>query len=168
MYAPILDELADHKPKTLGQLALAMKDKNITFAQVSQAAMILSASGYLMAVQDDALIAKAKKSTDKLNACIMDKARGSTDITYLASPVSGGGVAVTRFQQLFLLSMSQGKKQSVEWAQFVWQILSAQGQRIIKDGKTLETMEENLAELTSQANEFASKRLPILKALQIA
>jgi hypothetical protein len=32
----------------------------------------------------------------------------------------------------------------------------------------LEKAEEQLAELTSQANEFALKTLPILKALQVA
>ena len=64
--------------------------------------------------------------------------------------------------------MSQGKKQPAEWAQFVWQILSAQGQKIVKEGKTLETAEENLAELKEQATTFAEKQLPILKALQIA
>ena len=75
---------------------------------------------------------------------------------------------VARFQQLFLLALSQGKKQPAEWAQFVWQILSSQGQKILKEGKTLETAEENLAELTAQAATFAEKQLPILKALQIA
>jgi len=64
--------------------------------------------------------------------------------------------------------MTQGKKQPAEWTQFVWQILSAQGQKIVKEGKTLETPEENIAELTDQANTFAEKQLPILKALQIA
>ena len=64
--------------------------------------------------------------------------------------------------------MTQGKKQPAEWTQFVWQILSAQGQKIVKEGKTLETPEENLAELTDQAKTFAEKQLPILKALQIA
>lgn len=82
--------------------------------------------------------------------------------------MTGGGVSVGRFQQLFLLSMSQGKKKPVEWAQFVWQILSAQGQKIVKEGKTLETPEENLAELNEQAITFVEKQLPILKALLIA
>lgn len=50
----------------------------------------------------------------------------------------------------------------------MWNILALQNQRLVKDGKTLETVEENLAELTAQASEFAQKRLPILKALQIA
>ena len=43
-----------------------------------------------------------------------------------------------------------------------------QGQRIIKEGKTIETPEDNLSELSAQAAAFAEKTLPILKALQIA
>ena len=86
----------------------------------------------------------------------------------LASPVTGGGIMVGRIQQLFLLAIGQGKKQPAEWAQFVWQILSAQGQKLVKDGKTLEMPEDNLAELTAQATAFAEKQLPVLKALQIA
>ena len=167
VYNPILDALADHKPKTLGQLEQALKGQNIAFAQLTQAVMILAASGTLVAVQDDSLTPKAKKHTDKLNACIMDKARGSVDISYLASPVSGGGVTVNRFQQIFMLAINQGKKQPAEWAQFTLQILAAQGQKIVKEGKTLETAEENLAELTNQATAFATKQLPIMKALQI-
>ena len=56
--------------------------------------------------QDEALTPKAKKHTDKLNAVLMDKARSSADIPNLASPVTGGGVMVNRFQQLFLLALS--------------------------------------------------------------
>ena len=166
VYNPILDLLADHKPRTLGQIEQAVKDKGVAFAQVTQAAMVLTGAGHLAAVQDEALIAKAKKHTDKLNAHLIDKARGSSDITYLASPVTGGGITVNRFQQLFLLAISQGKQQPAEWAAFVWQILAAQGQKILKEGKTLETAQENLAELTVQATAFAEKQVAVLRALQ--
>jgi len=168
VYNPILDALADYKPRTLGQIEQAVKDKGVAFAQVTQAVMILTGAGNLSAVQDDAVISKAKKHTDKLNAHLIDKARGSSDISYLASPVTGGGVTVGRFQQLFLLAMSQGKKQPADLAAHVWQILATQGQKIVKEGKTLETAEENIAELTEQAQTFADKQLPILKALGIA
>ena len=167
VYNPILDALADHKTKTLGQLEQALKDQNIAFGLITQAVMILVASGTLVAVQDDALIAKAKKQTDKLNACLMEKCRGSNDINYLASPVTGGGITVNRVQQLFMLALSQGKKLPAEWAQFTWQLLAAQGKTIVKEGKTLETPEENLAELSLQATAFATKQLPIMKALQV-
>jgi len=167
VYNPILELLGDHRPKTIDQIEQVLKDKGIVFAQIMQAMMVLAGVGHLSAVQDDGVIAKAKKCTDKLNAYLINKARGSSDISYLASPVTGGGVSVNRFQQLFLLAMSLGKKQPVEWAAMVWQILSTQGQKIVKEGKTLETAEENLAELTDQAKTFVEKQLPILKALQI-
>lgn len=168
VYGPILDVLADHQVKTLREIEQALKDQNMTFTQILQAAMVLTGSGALLAVQDDAAIASAKPHTDKLNAYLCDLARGSADINYLASPVTGGGVTVSRFFQLYLLARSQGKTHPDEWAAFAWSVLAAAGQRILKDGKPLESADDNLAELTAQANAFAEKMLPILQALQVA
>ena len=167
VYGPILDMLADHHPKTLGQIEQAVKDNGIVFAQLQQAVMVLTGAGSLYAVQDDALIAKARKHTDRLNAHLVGKSRASNDIGFLASPVTGGGVTVPRFHQLFLLARTQGRKQPAEWAAYVWSVLAMQGQKILKDGKTLDTAEENLAELTKQAQDFSDKQLPIMKALGI-
>lgn len=168
VYNPILDVLADHKPKSLGQIEQQVRDQGITLKHVQEAAIVLAGNGHLAAVQEEQVISKASKTTSRLNTYLIQKARGMGDITYLASPVTGGGISVGRFQQLFLLAIQQGEKQPAEWAQFVWQLLSSQGQKILKEGKTLETPEENLAELTAQAQTFAEKQLPILKALQIA
>jgi SAM-dependent methyltransferase len=168
IYAPILDLLADHKTRTLGQIEQVVKDKGVAFAQLTQAVMLLTGAGHLGLVQDESAITKARKQTDKLNAYLCHKARGSNELNYLASPVTGGGYTVNRFQQLFLVSLGQGKKQPADWAQYAWQVLAAQGQKLLKEGKTLETAEENLAELIMQANTFAEKQLPLLRALQIA
>ena len=168
IYTPILDLMADHKVRTLAQIEQVVKEAGITFAQLTQAMLVLCGKGTFSAVQDDTTTTKAKKLTDKLNSHLMLKARSSNDITYLASPLTGGGLMIGRFQQLFVLAMQQGKKKPEDWAAFAAQILVAQGQKIVKEGKPLETAEENLAELTTQAHEFAVKLLPILKALQIA
>lgn len=149
VYNPILDTLADHQPKTVGQIEQAVRAKGIRFSQLLEAVMVLTGRGVLLAVQDEATTQEAKKHTDKLNAFLMNKARSSGDTGYLASPVTGGGIATGRFQQLFLLTKSQGKKQPSDWARFAWQVLNQQGQRIVKEGKTLEAAEENLAELTA-------------------
>jgi ABC-type Fe3+ transport system substrate-binding protein len=74
---------------------------------------------------------------------------------------------IGRFQQLFVLAIQQSKKKPEDWAAFVAQILTAQGQKIVKEGKPLETPEEHLAELTTQALDFGTKQLPIMKALQV-
>jgi SAM-dependent methyltransferase len=168
IYAPILDLMADHRIRSLAQIEQAVKDTGITFAQLIQAVMVLCGNGTFSAVQDDTASNKAKKHTDKLNTHLMLKARSSNGITFLASPVTGGGVMVGRFQQLFVLAMQQGKKKPEDWAAFVTTVLAAQGQKIVKEGKPLESAEEQLAELTTQANDFAAKQLPILKALEIA
>lgn len=167
VYNPILDAVADHKPRTLGQIEQAVKTHGIGFAQVIEAFMILSGAGHLAGVQSEAASARAKKSSERMNSYLIHKARGSADIHFLASPVTGGGVPVARFEQLFLYGLAQGGKQPAQWAQVVWQVLQAQGQKLLKEGQTLETVEDNLAELTRQATEFAEKRLPVLKALQV-
>ena len=168
VYFPIIDFLSDYKTKTIAQIEKEVASKNISFPQLLQAIMVLTNTGFLSVAQNDTQISTAKKHTDKLNAYLISKARGNGDIIYLASPVTGGGINVDRFQQLFLLGFSQGVRDPVELAKQVWQVVSSQGQKLIKEGKTLETLDESIAELTSQAKVFIEKRLPILKALQIA
>ena len=168
VYIPILDSLADHHPKTIAQIEQIIKGKGVTIGQLIQAVMVLIGSSHLQAIQDDEVIVSARMHTNKLNTHLIDMARSGNDINYLASPVTGGGVVVGRFQQLFLLAISHGKTQPYEWAQEASQHLASQVQRLMKEGKPLETPEENLAELTLLATTFAEKQWPILKALQIA
>ena len=140
----------------------------MNFEQVLQAVVVLLHTGQLELMQSAATVTESKKKADKLNAYLMRKARDSGELTYLAAPGTGGVAIVGRFQQLFLLSRAEGSTHPKEWAQYVWEILQQQGQVLIKDGKTMDTVEENLAELVSQATDFAEKRLPVMQALQLA
>ncbi len=158
VYGPVLDGLADQKPRS----------RTVTFAQLVQAVTVLIGNGAAAPAQDDTVMQKVKKRTERLNAHLMDCARSRNELAYLASPVTGGGVAVPRFHQLFLWARNQGFKQPQEWARVVWNILAAQGQRLVKDNRTLESPEDNLAELTAQAVAFAEKPLSVLRALGIA
>lgn len=167
IYNPLLDLLADHQARTVAQIVDALKEKNITFNQLTQPVIVLVGAGHLAPVQDKAMVSKARVHTEKANAYLIERARSSEEIAYLASPVTGGGYAVNRIQQLFLRARAQGKKKPAEWAQEVCDVLWPQRQRLVKDGKTLETAEENLAHLTAGAEEFLTKQIPILKALQI-
>jgi len=56
---------------------------------------------------------------------------------------------------------------ATDWARVVWDLISAQNQKLVKDGKPLDTPDENIAELVVKAEEFAQKHLPIMKALQV-
>ena len=167
IYSPILDQLADHKPHSLGKLEAALTSIGITLSQILEACLLLSGVGHLWIVQEDQAISKARKTSDRLNGHLIGKARSSNDTTVLSSPVTGGGITVGRFQQLFVLGVGQGKKTPEDLGRFAWQILAAQGQKILKEGAALETNDENLAEMTAQAEVFCIKQLPVLRALQI-
>jgi SAM-dependent methyltransferase len=168
-HAPILDVLAGHRPTTLGEIERKLPRDGGGFGQVLQTALLLTGKGDLNLAQDDEGASRARLHTDRLNAHLMRKARSSGDIAHLASPVTGGGVEAPRFHQLFLGSMARGRTKPDEWAADVWEVFAAQGQRIVRrDGRTLETAEENVAELAADARQMAERRLPALKALQIA
>lgn len=166
VYGPILDTLADHQPRALAEIEQQLQGQ-VGFVQLLQAVMVLAGAGHLLSVTTESICADDQSRSQRLNAHLIDKARSSNDLNYLASPVTGGGIAVNRFQQLFLLARAQGKPET-EWVGFTWQILAAQGQSLVRDGETLTSAEANLAELQVHVEQFVRKQLPILKALQIA
>lgn len=169
IYKPLIELLGQHyKPYTLHQLEQALSADKISFAQILQAVMVLIGKGDAMVAQDEATVNKVRNSTGKLNLHLMNMSRDRNDIAYLVSPVTGGAISINRFQQLFLLARNQGKKMPEEWTEYVWAHLNLLNQRLTKEGKTIESVDENIAELNRQAKEFSEKRLPILKALQIA
>jgi hypothetical protein len=169
VYGPILDALGDAAPKSIGEIEEALSGTEIRLATIFEAVMVLVGKGDLVVVQDEDVQARAKARVDRLNLAFFERARGSGDIVFLASPVTGGtGPAAGRFQQLFLLALRHGPKTADGLARFVWDILLQQGQRVAKDNKGLETPEENLAELETQARDFLDKRLPLFRKFQIA
>ncbi|NKN32891.1 class I SAM-dependent methyltransferase [Marichromatium bheemlicum] len=167
LYAPVLDILGDHQPRTLGQLEQQWGDARPGFAQLLEVVMVLAGQGAVMAAQDPRGSGKIRQRTDRLNTQLLRRARSGSAINYLASPVTGGGILVPRFQQLFLLARRHGHRQPAQWAQFAWSLLSSQGQRILRDGQALESAEENLSELTAQAERFAERQLAVCEALQL-
>lgn len=168
LYRAVLGVLSDYCPKSLGEIERALQgNPDIGFANVMQAVMVLTHTGAAKPVQRDGDVSEQRGHADRLNSFITNKSRGSLDLGYLASPVTGEGIAVPRFSQLFLLAIGEGLSTPAEWATYAWDVLFSLGHRINKDGKTLESVDDNLAELNTQALAFAEKHLPILRALQV-
>ena len=163
VYGPLLQVLSDYNPRTLGELQAT--EPNLS--RVKEVALVLMGAGHLALAQDPQAIKQAALGVAALNRHLCNKAQGSADISFLASAVTGGGVPVNRFEQLFLRELTQGQQDPRQWAAATWALLKAQGQRLIKEGKTLEADADNLAELGSQATAFESKRLPMLRRLRV-
>jgi hypothetical protein len=168
IYRPMIDALAenDFVPKTLAALAAHSALRSLSFGQLAQSILMLVGAGYAYPAQQSNQ--KTRLYCRALNKHLFERARSSGEIMALASPVINGGIIADRIDQLFLLAMQGGKVKPAEQAVFVWDLLSRQGQRLLKDGKAVESPEENLAEIELRANLFRDKRLPILKALEVA
>jgi SAM-dependent methyltransferase len=164
---PILQAIADHRPRTLGEIEAAVRDKGLALSQVVDTVLAFIKTGGVSAVQDESASREARKQTDRLNAHLCNRARHGTDVSFLASPVIVTGLEVGRVAQLFLYAMKHGLAQPMELAAYALQLFQAQGIAILKHGKPLESREENLAALSIQATTFLEKQLPILKALQV-
>ena len=164
---PLLKIMGDHQPRSIGELEQQLAASAVTYANLLEVVVILVGSGHLHPAQSEAQASACRVSAQRLNAHLMARARASADIGHLASPVTGGGVSVGRFGQLFLAARAAGQAEPAQWAQSAWQSLEAQGQRLIKDGTRLDEPADNVQELGRLAGDFAQRQLPVLQALQV-
>jgi Predicted methyltransferase regulatory domain len=165
IYRPLIEVLADdaYAPKGIVQLKADEKLRFLSPEQLVEALLLLVGMGH---AHPATLNQNGQKTyCQRLNQHLLRRARSNADITFLASPVTGGGVPVTQFEQLFLLGMQEGKRSATELAAFAWTF--NQGRGITKDGKVFKSAEENIAELDRIAQYFASERVAILKALEV-
>jgi hypothetical protein len=167
IFQPLIEAPAerDYVPKSFGDLARTLP--KVSLPELVAAGAVLVGAGHAMPCHPEATVQQVGNSCGRLNLHLLERARTRDDLNHLASPVIGGGVAVGRFQQLFLLARHGAFAQPADWARFTWRLLAEQGQLITKNDKVLETPDENLAELTMQANTFVRDQLPTLKALGI-
>ena len=119
VYVPILDALAAG-PRTIRQLAADPKIGGLGWAQIQQAMTILVGSGHLQPCLDAKNDGKRSQRTKAFNATILERAKVSADLGFLASPVSGGAIPIDRVNQLFLLAR---QNKIVDPAVFVWEVL---------------------------------------------
>ncbi|MBL8200362.1 MAG: methyltransferase regulatory domain-containing protein [Chromatiales bacterium] len=146
----VLAALGDHRPRTVAEVhATAM---GFQVDELANAVFELAAAGQVALAQDDAAIGRRAPHTGRLNAQLLAQAATSDDVAVLASPVTGGGVAVDRIEQLFLGAMTAGGSAPEELA------AHALGRATPWDE----------AELVARARRFAERRLPVLRALGIA
>lgn len=167
VFTPLMAALAKHQVFSLSELEISLQEDKVTMKSLVQAVMILISEGYVAIAQDEELLNNCKERAAKFNQHILDETESSDDINFIVSPVTGSGIHVNRFERLFIKYIKLGISDPNEWSKRAWALLSSYNQRFLKDGKALESDEDNLAEMLRRANEFLSKRVPIMEALQI-
>jgi hypothetical protein len=164
----LLDIMGAHRVWTLGELERQLAPRGVAYANLVEMVFLLVGAGSIHPAQDEAAIEAARPATQRLNAHLTDAVRLSAEVPWLASPVTGGGVSVGRIHGLFLGALRSVRAEADRLGESAWRSLEAVGERMVKDGKRLESPAENLTELTRLAREFIEFRLPVLRALQIA
>lgn len=166
VYQPLIELMADHKPRSIGEIMSKLQSDQLTPSSLLQAMIVLIGDNQMSPVYLEPS-KKVRKQCMQLNRHIKSRSRDTDEIQFLASPLTGGGVPANRINQLFLLARENRLTNETQLAQFAWDRLSAGKQSLVKDGKALETAEENLAELGNRAKDFINKTLPVYTALGI-
>jgi SAM-dependent methyltransferase len=146
-YQPLLDILAQYKAMHLFEIMQNI-EKNalpISETQLIEMCSVLIANGNLQIAQE--LEPSLIKSTNKLNQHLLNLARSSADIGILACALIGGAIPVPYLDQLIILMHNEGKQNAPDIENGIWQILQQQNQRLISQGKTLESEADNRTEI---------------------
>ncbi len=165
--AAVLDALADRECRSLGDIETALRAREVPLDRILEAVMLIASFHGLAAIQAPSVTARVKKRTDQLNTHLIAKAAESDAVRALASPVTGGGVDVSRIQQLFLLAMRNGGRDPEQWVQSAWQVVAPQPSGRRDGDKIFGSAPKTIQELTQQAHTFADIELPFLRALQV-
>lgn len=149
----VIAALASHRPSTVGALADTPTCRDIAFAAITDAVFSLAAFGHVTIAQDDATIARCAPRASGLNRALMARARASDDIGFLASPVTGGGVAVDPLDQLLIGGIAAGSTTSAACVEH-----AATAPSFIASGL-------EVRRLSARADRLLEGRLPMLTAL---
>lgn len=159
VYRPLTTCLQAGGAFSVTQLDSQLSPQGIPLQRLIQSLIVMTGLGYAHPVVEGIEPAAATR----FNRAIIQRAIHSGDINFLCSPMIGNGVNVSRLEQLLLLAESDASK----GLEFIWQTLKHSGLKFTKEGKTLETAEENWQFLQESAQTFAQNRRPILQQLGI-
>ena len=162
-FGNILDALGEEPCRPWGLAELTGKCR-IGEDEAIRATMVLVDEGVVHLTQPPARIEEAAAACNRLNGEILRRSLTEDRIHALASPVTGGGVRVSRLEQLFLLALRQGARSPDEWARFACSVVGRDDAN-----RGLESSDDPPTTITilKEALYFA-QRLPQFVALKLA
>ncbi|MBI4862638.1 MAG: methyltransferase regulatory domain-containing protein [Candidatus Riflebacteria bacterium] len=163
VYGPLLDRMAQG-PASLDELMRSPELAKLGLPRLLQALAILVGIGSAEPAHPSEIAATAAAPVGRLNDVLVDRAERIDEISVLVSPVLGTAVKAGRIDQLLLRALQAGDPLSSS----VWQVLSSKGQRLAREGKRIESEEENLALLEKLAIAFRDTLLPVWQKLGVA
>ena len=161
VYRPVIEALADG-PITVRELVERLPKSKLEWVSLTDAIKVLVGRGDLQPALPAEDQAERAQSTQAFNAAVIERAKG-TPLGYLASPVTGGGVRVDPFTQLYL----QARRKAVaDPIALIAGLAAMRGQAFEKDGRKLFPAETR-TELAAKAARIDQHVAPLLQRLGI-
>lgn len=159
--------ILEQGPRTVRQMLEQPAVTALNWNQLTKIITLLVGTGHVQPCLPEEGHDQRAQRCRAFNLAVCKRAEETEDLQWLASPVTGGGLFVDRFEQLFLLARKDGTAVPQQWAAQAWRVLAPQGYKLVKDGSVLQSDEENLAELVSRAEACAQTRMPLFQTLDI-
>ncbi|WP_051953066.1 class I SAM-dependent methyltransferase [Methylocapsa aurea] len=158
-YGPLLDRL-DAGPASVGQLLAEPRIAAMGWANLRQHLLVLVAQKTCQIALPAHGEREREKATDAFNRAVLLRARLGAHFEFLASPVTGAGVAVDRIGQLALLAMREGIEDRLSFVEgFLKDAPGSAGAPACAPER---------AAIEAQLESFDAKTLPVLRRLKIA
>ncbi len=144
---PVLSALEKVRSASIAELLADPACTGLTPAEVLEVTVLIAARGGADPALREAGYEARKAAADSLNAAIWEAAQTVDVIHSAASPVTGGGVALHRIEQLFFLANQKGEDPGA----FLRRLFGSQVQ----------------GDVASNYRQFMEKRVPVLRKLGV-
>jgi SAM-dependent methyltransferase len=162
VYDPVISAL-EAGPRALREILSEPAFAEIGFQRLVQALTFLVALGVCQPCLPEQGLAERRLRTDRFNRALANAAKAERKFNTFASPVTGGGIAADRLNQLMWLALNDREADVVR---FIGKTLSDAGQRLLKDGKPL-TGADHDADIRQRVEEFEQDVLGVWTGLGI-
>ena len=165
---PILDLLADHRPRSLGQIEQAVAGSGVGLAKIVDILMTLRETSDLGVAQEESVIRAARPHAERLNIMLSERAERRATKTMLASPVIGAPLVYhERIVHFFWRAVREGRRNPDEVAAYAAGIYRSEGTVLVEAEKRYLSGDEGSVALLAEARFFWDKILPLFRALQV-
>ena len=161
-YRPVIDALVEG-PVTLRELIERLGSAKLEWGSLTDAIKVLVGRGDLQVALPAEPEAEGAPAAQAFNAVVMGRVKAQAPLAYLASPVTGGGIQVDAFTQLYLAAKRKGVADPVA---LIANLAAASGKSFEKNGKEL-SPDEARAELAAKAADIDARTVPLLERLGI-
>ena len=161
VYAPLIEVLGEG-PITLRDLIERLPMPRPGWVSLTDAIKVLAGRGDVQPCLPAEGDKQREASTRTFNAAVLARSAESSEFGYLASPVTGGGIRLSRVTRLYLLARQQGIADPTAWIVKLAKGSSAAG----AEGES-SSPDETRAAIEKEATRVEKDILPLLRHIGI-